>query len=371
MKKTGYTLAEILIAIAVVGVIAGLLLPMVGKIRPDMNKMLFLQTYDSIVQVTSKLASDERYYKPDDLDWDYSKYPLLDVDNKYKFNGKDYYSKTKYCELLAIGLNAQSESCKDNPNQVTAYSSPATFITPNGAQYWVKTNIIDNTDSKSYQTDIYFDIDGAEGNNCTYEANICTQPDRYRLLVSAEGEVFPSDSMSQYYLANRVNFRLNKDKGNLNVEYEYLDDLDKVSKLKISKKSTEDDDSGLDKIPQDPDDNYICKNCINTFLKPVDTMVRACCKCCVFTTKEISKCPKCGQYLMQKDTGANYKEQEQNGDGESNSSTSDSSGSSGNDNPDRVENFKSNIEDDEELTEKIYIDEYDKNYGDELDKYQR
>ena len=33
MKKTGYTLAEILIAIAVVGVIAGLLLPMVGKIN--------------------------------------------------------------------------------------------------------------------------------------------------------------------------------------------------------------------------------------------------------------------------------------------------------------------------------------------------
>ena len=337
MKKTGYTLAEILIAIAVVGVIAGLLLPMVGKIRPDMNKMLFLQTYDSIVQVTSKLASDERYYNPADPEWDYSKYPLLDTATKYKFNGKEYDTNKKYCELLAIGLNAESNSCNGNPNQVTEYSSPATFETPNGVRYWVNTDISVNTDgSKSYQTDIYFDVDGAEGNNCTY-ATSCTQPDRYRLLVSAEGEVIPSDSMSQYYLANRVNFRLNKDKNADKYEPRgYLED----SKLKISKKSTGDDELDLEHEPEDINlgDNYICKNCTNTFLKPVDTIVRACCKCCFFTTEEISKCPKCGLYLFKKAIDGNYKEQEQNGD--NNENAGNSSGNAGGGGGGKMENLQ-------------------------------
>ena len=32
----------------------------------------------------------------------------------------------------------------------------------------------------------------------------------------------------------------------------------------------------------------------------MDTIAWVCCKCCFLTTEEISKCPKCGQYLLQK-----------------------------------------------------------------------
>ena len=44
MKRFGYTLAEVLIAIAIVGIVAGLLLPLANKFKPDTDKMMFLKT---------------------------------------------------------------------------------------------------------------------------------------------------------------------------------------------------------------------------------------------------------------------------------------------------------------------------------------
>ena len=224
MKKTGYTLAEILIAIAVVGVIAGLLLPMVGKIRPDMNKMVFLQTYDSIVQVTRKLAGDERYY-PSDAGEFYEKYPLAST-SVYMFNGTPYSGWTKYCELLAVGMNGEGEDCKVEPDEVELFKSPATFSTPNGSEFWVKTEFKD-ADLLSeppkpgeYKTTIAFDINGAEGKNCEYDESSCLNPDRYTLFVTAAGEVVASDVMSQYYLNNRANYRLNNEKNLIYSRYE-------------------------------------------------------------------------------------------------------------------------------------------------------
>ena len=42
MKRFGYTLAEALIALAIVGVVAAIALPMANKFMPDGNKILYL-----------------------------------------------------------------------------------------------------------------------------------------------------------------------------------------------------------------------------------------------------------------------------------------------------------------------------------------
>ena len=59
MKKKGYTLAEALLAMAVIGIVAALMLPLANKYRPDEQKALFINTYDSIVEAVSVLASNE------------------------------------------------------------------------------------------------------------------------------------------------------------------------------------------------------------------------------------------------------------------------------------------------------------------------
>ena len=62
MKKKGYTLAEALIAMGVVGVVAALMLPLMNKYRPDGDKALFIRTHDSIVEATNILVNDESIY---------------------------------------------------------------------------------------------------------------------------------------------------------------------------------------------------------------------------------------------------------------------------------------------------------------------
>ena len=62
MKKKGYTLAEALIALGLIGVIAALMLPLMNKFKPDGDKALFIRTYDSIIEVNSMLLEDEVLY---------------------------------------------------------------------------------------------------------------------------------------------------------------------------------------------------------------------------------------------------------------------------------------------------------------------
>ena len=49
MRKKGFTLAEALIALGIVGIVAALALPMFNKTKPDSVKVAYLKTYDSIV----------------------------------------------------------------------------------------------------------------------------------------------------------------------------------------------------------------------------------------------------------------------------------------------------------------------------------
>ena len=45
MKKLAYTLAEVLITMTIIGIIAAVTFPMANKFMPDRNKVLYLKTY--------------------------------------------------------------------------------------------------------------------------------------------------------------------------------------------------------------------------------------------------------------------------------------------------------------------------------------
>ena len=105
MKNKGYTLAEALIAIGVIGVIAAVMLPMMNKFKPDEDKVLFIKTYDAIVEATSYLTNnggekdiypqiieDIKYTKPngetDTNTLDFTDAPLLNRAQVELFNGQ-------------------------------------------------------------------------------------------------------------------------------------------------------------------------------------------------------------------------------------------------------------------------------------------
>ena len=92
MRKRAFTLAEALIAIGVVGVVAALVLPLANKARPDEMKISYLKTYDSLSMAVNSLTNASKLYNPvlysNELSKTYNiqEYPLLDTYTEKKMH---------------------------------------------------------------------------------------------------------------------------------------------------------------------------------------------------------------------------------------------------------------------------------------------
>ena len=205
MKKNGYTLTEAVIALGIVGVLASMIGPMVNKFKPDVNKVMFLKTYDSICEVVKNIVNNNILYpEPEDSitigEYSISKdviieYPLLD-NSSVTWNGKSYPATpegNKFCELLADGLNKTLDS--------KGYSD---FYTPNGVHFKV-TPALDLV-SSTYKTTIEFDVNGEKSPNSPYKVEV-TNADQFTLYVTADGRVLPGDELAELYLNTRTNWK--------------------------------------------------------------------------------------------------------------------------------------------------------------------
>ena len=99
MKKQAYTLAEVLITLSIIGILAAVLVPLANKFKPDKNKAMFLKTYDTIVKAVRELAGNTTIY------------PL--VDDKYSY----IKAPLAYCFLPCCWPPAYKQCCLSYPNQ--------------------------------------------------------------------------------------------------------------------------------------------------------------------------------------------------------------------------------------------------------------
>lgn len=219
MRKFAHTLSEVLIALGVIGLLGAVVIPMASKFRPDTDKIKFLRVYDSIVKINDSIVYDNEAYPLEDGTYSYEDYPLFNtVASKFDditLNGDN----SKYCQILASLLTAQ-----DNPTCYNEYEGTHLedddphFSSKDGMDYWVYTRKgLELQEDKpydiaTYKTDVYVDINGAEGVNCIYNKDSCSQPDRFMISIKANGETLPDDDMGEYYLNTRSSFRLNREK---------------------------------------------------------------------------------------------------------------------------------------------------------------
>lgn len=211
MLKRGFTLAEALITLGVVGLVAALTLPAMNKFKPDVNKALYLKTYDSVVDISQRVASSTDYYPVINGAEDsliYKTYPLFNT-TSVTIDGKTYSGNRKYCQILADAFNSRATSCSNSYSSNPAFSAGnISFVAQNGVEFMVFTKKNKTTDAAQYQSDIYFDINGIkEGKNCMFDASTCKEPDRFKLMVSSDAKVVASDKKGQNYLQTRTNFR--------------------------------------------------------------------------------------------------------------------------------------------------------------------
>ena len=248
MKKA-FTLAEILVTLTIIGIVAALIVPAISNLRPDKNKTAYLQVYDTISQTVKSLAANSRLYpvcnNPNVEDnVNCSQYPLLNtsrpLDNQY--NNAIYQGDRKLCSLMALSLGVAEDdiNCSNtayafNAADYTEGFANESFVTKNGMRWRIVPQIATYTNNfeARFQNDIYVDIDPTNNNvegedrSCIFDEENCQNPDIFKFMVAANGRVVPADPKGNMYTKTRSNL-FKKDKEIENQEIANQLDADRI-----------------------------------------------------------------------------------------------------------------------------------------------
>ncbi len=213
MKKFGFTLAEIAIVIACVGVLAAIMLSSLDGLQPDKEKVMFKKAYQITERAVGELVNDESVYPYDPNAFGfYNKEKAMVEGTNIEFEG-DY----KFCCFFARKLNvyADPEECKPvaaaapevDPADPAAPASPATPVKENkyndANDPKGKTCIFQTTDSISWVVESDFekgskssiqirvDVNGAEEHSGKQPNSRAESPNRdvYDIFVDFDGRV--------------------------------------------------------------------------------------------------------------------------------------------------------------------------------------
>ena len=155
IMERGFSLAEVLIVVACVIVIAVLCLQVLKKIIPDKDARMFKKAYNLTARLVPSLAHDDELY------------PEVEGNNAPQYlgntewviyQGKKYEGSTKFCGLFAAKINALSEiSC----NASASLDGKATLTTNDGV-VWV----LPITEFKDLKTPGIIQVDGKKVRVC-------------------------------------------------------------------------------------------------------------------------------------------------------------------------------------------------------------
>ena len=210
--KKGFTLAEVLVTLALLGVLGAILIPAVISTKPNKNKMMFRKAYNSLVQVISKMINDDVNYSGSE-------------EASGTQRGFNYTSPTtngtvnKFCHLLSDSLNTVGNvTC---PNTLTAADlDTSEFNTSDGMTWHLYIPVTDFTNnnlptvpddyftssaqfpiiSTSYTTKVVVDVNGSSLPNCTADtgyasvglvaADYCADnPDTFIFGIRYDGKI--------------------------------------------------------------------------------------------------------------------------------------------------------------------------------------
>lgn len=214
MKIKAFTLTELLIALAVVGILIAILLPVISNLIPDQNALMAKRAYYGVQQITSDLINDGACYPDKTQAMEYTSEDGTVVDesrtgfddgygysdcmlwggnkNEDTINSEDANSKflILFMNKLDLAKNSGTENWDDVKNQ-TSYS-----FTTKDKMTWTAENMSlghSNTDPK---IEFVVDVNGNDGPNCKSATDTdgtdCDKKkdfDRFTVTIHADGKL--------------------------------------------------------------------------------------------------------------------------------------------------------------------------------------
>ncbi len=207
MKKFGFTLAEILITLGVIGVASALTAPTISNFVPDRNKVTVLNIYQGLTSLNNMLLGSETiYYQTpryvaDTNSFMHNCYGFGCTDKPLDSEHSSFSGNGKYVGLVVKYLSKSGES---------ASGTSKTFKCHNKASCTI--NSKKSTASDGYNiVNSQFTIKLNDGkNNCHYSST-CPNPDQFRFYIDTFGSVKPADPLSEAYLRNQLNMSRKKE----------------------------------------------------------------------------------------------------------------------------------------------------------------
>lgn len=206
-RHSAFTLSEVLVTLAILGVIAAVTIPAVMQVTPSRTKVMYRKAYYVVERAISNMSNDDTNYPSSILDGS---------NNQRWFNYTTAVSNgstNKFCYLFFDQLNvvgSATSSCQDTS---TSGLGGTSIVTPDGINWRIylagsdaapnSQFPITKTDS-SYPTKIVIDVNGSNGPNCftdsgyntykytgSYTQTLCTDnnPDSFIIGVRYDGKL--------------------------------------------------------------------------------------------------------------------------------------------------------------------------------------
>ena len=188
MKK-GFTLAELLVTLGTIGVLAAITAPMITGLMPDKNKMMVIKAYKTLSDINQELLDDPSIYFSDGncVGFNCINKPYTD---EYKDVNIDFNTAIgKYRGLLKLKMHTNNSSSTDYD-----------FVTSDGIAWIIE---------DGFKVTIH---DAEEEDACIYGDPGCSKPNGFKFSVNpASGKVTGEDNLTKAYLKNphKLNDRKN------------------------------------------------------------------------------------------------------------------------------------------------------------------
>ena len=240
MKKIGFTLQEVLISMAIVGIVAALTVPAVMNMMPDETKTKYMKAYSALTSITNDLLSDNTIYwteydnagvqrcigmactsnfnNGDDFNALRQAHPDFentliervlvndrkndDIDSwRTNWTTDSNIADAKYAILVASRLNLQSDITYTSPEDG---QSRCTFSTTDGTQWTItstRTPVVAAGQPDDFDTTVTVDVDPNNVTSFTIaETDNDNNVDTFTFDVSREGSVRATDALGQVFL---------------------------------------------------------------------------------------------------------------------------------------------------------------------------